>query len=98
MQFSASVVLSVLHTSVKKKFVEKLSLSIALKKILTCVKIRLIEMNIMSRDGRQIKTLILFVELCYEKLAADSEICENCFCVLCYASSDEWCNCASPKD
>ena len=52
----------------------------------------------MSRDGRQIKTLILFVELCYEKLAADSEICENCFCVLCYASSDEWCNCASPKD
>ena len=35
---------------------------------------------------------------CYDKLEADSEICENCFCISCYASSDEWCGCALPKD
>ena len=48
MQFNAFAVLLVLHTSVKKKFAEKLSLCIALKKIVTCVKLRSIEMNVMS--------------------------------------------------
>ena len=51
------VVLSVLNTSVKKKFVEKLSLSIVPKKIAICVKIRFLEMNIMRRDGPQIETV-----------------------------------------
>ena len=36
------------HECKEEKFAEKLSLSIVLKKIVTCVKIRSIEMNIMS--------------------------------------------------
>ena len=45
-----------------------------------------------DRDG------YLVCGTCYGKLRADSEICENCFCISCYAYSDEWCDSALPKD
>ena len=35
---------------------------------------------------------------CHEKLGADNEICENCFYISCYAASDEFCDCALPKE
>ena len=98
MLFSVCVVLSVLYTSVKKKFVEKLSLSIVLKKIVICVKIRFLVMNIMSRDGPQIRDGYLVCGTCYDKLGADNEICKNCFCISCYAASDEFCDCALPNE
>ena len=41
----------------KEDICGKLYFSIVLKKIVTCVKIRFIEMNIMSRDGPQIETV-----------------------------------------
>ena len=97
MLFSVCVALLVLHTSVKAKFVEKLSLSIVLKKFVICVKSRFLEMNIMSRDGPDRDGYLVY-GTCYDKLEADNEICENCFCISFYAASDEFCDRALPKE
>ena len=45
-----------------------------------------------DRDG------YLVCGTCCDKLGADNEICENCFCISCYAASDKFCDCALPKE
>ena len=51
----------------------------------------------MSRDGPDRDGYLVY-GTCYDKLEADNEICENWFCISCYAASDEFCDRALPKE
>ena len=66
------------------------------EKICNLRKSRFLEMNIMSRDGPDRDGYLVY-GTCYDKLEADNEIYENCFCISCYAASDEFCDRALPK-
>ena len=88
MLYSIFVVSSVKITRVKRQFKEKLSFAALLKKVVGCGKIRLRETSIMKKGGPQTETVILFVEHFMRKY---DEICTYCFCCVCYASLEEYC-------
>ena len=88
MLYSIFVVSSVKITRVKRQFKEKLSFAALLKKIVGCGKIRLRETSIMKKGGQQTDGYLV-CRTFYEKIS--DEICTYCFCCVCYASLEEYC-------